>query len=64
MGCSHSPYITCPLGWGGVKMLDLKILPDFNFVAAGGIRVSQTRLVFAYLAPAFAQSFCILHVAM
>ena len=27
-------------------MQDLAILPCFEFVAAGGIRVSQTRLVF------------------
>ena len=43
-GCSHSHDIICPLGWGGVKMWDLEILPDFNFVAAGGIRVSQTHV--------------------
>ena len=26
-GCSHFTYITCPSGWGGVKIWDLEILP-------------------------------------
>ena len=43
-GCSHLTDITCPLGWGGVKIWHLKILPYFDFVAAGGIRVSQTHV--------------------
>ena len=43
-GCSHFTYITCPWGWGGVKIWDLGILPYFDFVAAGGIRVSQTHV--------------------
>ena len=42
--CSHSSDNSSPLGWGGVKILDLQFLPDFNFVAAGGIRVSQTHV--------------------
>ena len=42
--CSHSPDITCPWGCDRVKLWDLEILPDFNFVAAGGIRVSQTNV--------------------
>ena len=39
MGCSSFTDITCPWGWGGVKILDFEILPYFDFVAAGGIRV-------------------------
>ena len=30
------PAITCPSGWGGMKIWDFDILPDLNFVAAGG----------------------------
>ena len=33
-GFSHFTDITCPWGWGGVKIWDFEILPDFNFVAA------------------------------
>ena len=43
-GCSHFTDITCPWGWGGVKIWDLEILPYFDFVAAGGIRDSQTHV--------------------
>ena len=43
-GSSHFTDITCPWGWGGVKIWDLEILPYFDFVAAGGIRVSQTHV--------------------
>ena len=42
--CSHFLDITCPWGWGGVKMWDLEILPDLNFVAAEGRCVSQTHV--------------------
>ena len=45
-GCSHLTDITCPWGCGVVKIWDLEILPYFDFVASGGIRVSQTRLVY------------------
>ena len=38
-GCSHSPEITCPWGWGGVRMLGFEILLCFDFVAAGGIHL-------------------------
>ena len=44
MDCSHFTDITCPWGWGRVKIWDLEILPYFDFVAAGGIRVSQTHV--------------------
>ena len=48
-GCSHFTDITCPWGWGGVKMQDLeRFLPYFDFVAAGGIRVSQTHVLLQY----------------
>ena len=40
-GCSHFPDITCPLGVGRDQNVGLKILPDFYFVAARSIRVSQ-----------------------
>ena len=43
-GCSHFTDITRPWGWGGVKIWDLEILPYYDFVAAGGIRVSQTHV--------------------
>ena len=43
-GCPHFPDIICPGGWDGFKMWDLEILADFNFVAAGGIHVSQTHV--------------------
>ena len=43
-GCSHLTDITRPWGWGVVKIWDLEILPYFDFVAAGGIRVSQTHV--------------------
>ena len=43
-GCSRFTDITCPWGWGGVKIWELETLPDFDFVAAGGIRVSQTHV--------------------
>ena len=43
-GCSHLTDITHPWGWGVVKIWDLEILPSFDFVAAGGIRVSQTHV--------------------
>ena len=36
---SHAPG-----GGAGVKILDFEILTDFDFVAAGGIRVSQTHV--------------------
>ena len=45
-GCSPVTDITCSWGWGGVIMLDSEILPYFDFVAAKGITVLQTRLVF------------------
>ena len=47
-----------PLGFG-VKMLDLEILPYFDFVASGGIHVSQTHV---YLCPQMGYSgikFCL-----
>ena len=31
-------------GGGGFRILDLHILPYFDFVAAGGIRVSHTHV--------------------
>ena len=40
----HFTDITCPWGVGRVKCR-IWILPDFDFVAARGIHVSQTRLV-------------------
>ena len=40
-GCSHLTDITCP--WGGAWS-KCRTLPYFEFVAAGGIRVSQTRV--------------------
>ena len=43
-GCSHLTDITCPLEWGGVKIWHLKILPYFDFVSTGGIRVSQIQI--------------------
>ena len=43
-GCSHFTDITCPWGRGGVKIWDLEIWPYLDFVAARGIRVSQTCL--------------------
>ena len=44
MDSSHFTDITCPWGWGGVKMQDLEIFAIFDFVAAGGIRVSRTHV--------------------
>ena len=44
MDCSHFTDITYPWGWGRVNIWDLEILPYFDFVAAGGIRVSQTHV--------------------
>ena len=44
MDCSHFNDITCPWGWGRVKIWYLEILSYFDFVAAGGIRVSQTHV--------------------
>ena len=43
-GFSHFTDITCPWGRGGVNILDLEILPYLDFVATGGIRVSQTHV--------------------
>ena len=44
-GCLHFPDIISPWGWGKVKMQDLEILPDFEFVAAGSTCISHTHLV-------------------
>ena len=41
MGCSHFTDTNAP-----GEMYDLEILPDFDFVAAGGICVSQTHVQF------------------
>ena len=43
MDYSHSPYIACR--WGGVKMWDLEILLDFNFIAVEHPCFSNTCLV-------------------
>ena len=43
-GFSHFTDITCPWGLGGVKIWDLEILPYLDFVATGGIHVSQTHV--------------------
>ena len=43
-GFSHFTDIPCPWGLGGVKIWDLEILPYLDFVATGGIRVSQTHV--------------------
>ena len=44
MGSSHFTDITCPWGLGVVKIEDLEIFAIFDFVAGGGIRVSQTHV--------------------
>ena len=46
-GCSPFTDIACPWRWGGVKIWDQEILSYFDFVAAGGIRVSQTHVLFS-----------------
>ena len=43
-GFSHFTDITCPWGWGGVNIWNLEILPYLDFIATGGIRVSQTHV--------------------
>ena len=40
-GCSYFTDITCPWGGAGWKCRTWRFLPYFDFVAAGGIRVSQ-----------------------
>ena len=47
MGSSHFTDITCPSDGGGVKMFR-RFLPYFDFVAAGGIRVSQTHVYYLF----------------
>ena len=47
-GFSHTSLTShAPGGRAGVKMWDLEILPDFDFVAARGIHVSQTHVQFS-----------------
>ena len=46
MGSSHFTDITCPGDGAGSKCSTPRFLPYFDTVAAGCIRVSQTRLVF------------------
>ena len=42
----HTSLTSHAQGWDGVKMWDLKIVQDFDFVAGWGIRVSQTHVKF------------------
>ena len=43
--CSHLIDITFPLGWGGQNIGLTDFLPDYHFIVAGGIWVSQVKWI-------------------